>query len=57
MEVPRPKPPERFSAEWVSKAAPDEYMAKCAALDVPDYRRFIKRRAAKLIDDYFATWK
>ena len=37
--------------------ASDEFMADLANLDVPDYRRFIKRRAAKLIDDYLASWK
>jgi hypothetical protein len=55
--VPRPKPPERFSAEWIATAAPDEFVADLAVLDVPDYRRFIKRRAAKLIEDYFDAWK
>src|SRR5205823_6339247 len=52
--VPRPKRPDRVHREVID---PDDFMADCANLDVPDYRRRIKRRAARLIDDFVATWE
>ncbi len=51
-----PRPPKRLERVHADAIDSDEFMADAANLDVPEYRRLIKRPAAALIDEFVATW-